>query len=62
MAVKQVAKDMAGSGTVRLNTFIALLVPVLPQFGIVATPEMVALGTFVANIGWKFIQKWLRNR
>lgn len=61
MAVKQIAGDTIKSGTVRLNTLIPLIVAVLPQFGVVATPEMIALGTALANIGWKIIQKSLKH-
>lgn len=61
MAIKHVAKNTMASGTVRLNALLPLIVAVLPQFGIHATPEMIALGTALANIGWKLIQKSLKH-
>ena len=57
MKKKQLAKDLAKSGTVRLNTLIPLIVTMLPQFGVTVTPEMVTLGTAILNIGWKIFQK-----
>jgi len=61
MAVKQLSNDITSSGTVRINTLMLLLLPVLPQLGITLTPEMTALGAGLLNIGWKVFQKWLNR-
>ena len=61
MAIKQLSNDITSSGTVRINTLMLLLLPVLPQLGITLTPEMTALGAGLLNIGWKVAQKWLRK-
>ena len=59
--MKQLSNDITSSGTVRINTLILLLLPVLPQLGITLTPEMMALGVGLLNVGWKVFQKWLRR-
>jgi hypothetical protein len=61
MAVKQLSNDITSSGTVRINTLMLLLLPVLPQLGITLTPEITALGAGLLNIGWKIAQKWLNK-
>ena len=59
--MKQLSNDITSSGTVRLNTLMLLLLPVLPQLGIVLTAEQSLLATTVFNIGWKIAQKWLNK-
>jgi len=57
--IKQLSNDITSSGTVRINTLMLLLLPVLPQLGITLTPEITALGVGLLNVGWKVIQKWM---
>jgi len=59
--IKQLSNDITSSGTVRINTLMLLLLPVLPQLGITLTPEITALGAGLLNVGWKVFQKWLRR-
>jgi len=57
--IKQLSNDITSSGTVRINTLMLLLLPVLPQLGITLTPEITALGAGLLNVGWKVFQKWM---
>ena len=59
--MRELSNDITSSGTVRLNTLMLLLLPVLPQLGVALTPEMTALGVGILNIGWKIAQKWLNK-
>ena len=59
--MKQLSNDITSSGTVRINTLMLLLLPVLPQLGITLTPEIATLGAGLLNVGWKIFQKWLNK-
>ena len=53
MEIKQVAK----SRTMGFNALLALIIPVLPQFGVTLTPEMTALIAAFGNMFLRFMTK-----